>query len=222
MALAGILAVAGCSGGTGASSLFPELFSAARGSIAQKAARRTQGARPPLTRAALDQIEGAFIEATLERSGQLAYLFRSAVRRDTGPGEIVQWRTEDNVTLTLRAGLLIATRGLGGDVVSAEVPAAAGRVGPARPGARALFFRTGDLEEHRIALACDLVDLGPDPVVIVERRHPTRHLRETCTSEDGGQVQNEYWIDSRAGIVWQSVQWAGPHVGYLRLRQLTQ
>lgn len=221
-AVLGLVALAGCSGGTGTSSLFSELFDAGRGSIAKGAAKRAQGARPPLTRAALATVEGAFIEVTLERSGQLAYLFRSASRRDADPGEIVQWRTEDNVTVTFRAGMLIATRGLGGDVISAEVPVAEGVTGPARPGARALFVRTGDLEEHRVSLACDLADLGAKTIEIVERAHPVRHLRETCVAEGEGEVQNEYWVDSRDGIVWQSVQWAGPHVGYLRIRQLTR
>ncbi len=218
----GLSVLAGCSGGTGATPLFPEVFQAARGAIAQGAAKRAQSKRPPLTRAALGTVEGAFIEVTLERSGQLAYLFRSAVLQDANPGAVVQWRTEDNVTVTMRAGMVIATRGLGGDLVSAHVPAATGTLGPARSGERALFVRTGDLAEHRISLACDLGDLGAETIEIVERAHATRHLRETCEAEGGGRVENEYWIDSRAGIVWQSVQWAGPHVGYLRIRRLTQ
>lgn len=222
LALVALTALAGCSGGTGATPLFPEVFQAARGAIAQGKARRAQAGRPPLTRAALGTVQGAFIEVTLERSGQLAYLFRSAVLRDGGPGEIVQWRTEDNVTVTMRAGMITATRGLGGDLISAEVPAEPGIFGPARGGARAYFVRTGDLEEARVSLACDLADLGPETIEIVELSHATRHLRETCEDAGGGRVQNDYWVDSRRNITWKSVQWAGPHVGYLRIRRLTE
>jgi hypothetical protein len=72
-----------------------------------------------------------------------------------------------------------------------------------------------------LALACDRQDLGPEAVTIVEIAHPARHLRETCTSSDGGSVVNDYWVDPQRRIVWQSRQWAGPVIGYIRTRRLT-
>ena len=51
--------------------------------------------------------------------------------------------------------------------------------------------------------------------------HPTTHMRETCVTADGGRITNDYWVDTRAGLVWQSQQWAGPHVGYVKMRRLT-
>jgi len=69
-------------------------------------------------------------------------------------------------------------------------------------------------------MACSLQDLGPAPVEIVEVTYATRHLQERCEAA-GSVVVNDYWVDSRSGRVWQSRQWAGPTIGYLRLRQLT-
>ena len=54
---------------------------------------------------------------------------------------------------------------------------------------------------------------------IVELKFNTRHLQEQC-SNALGQVTNDYWVDSQDGTVRQSRQWAGPYIGYLRLRRL--
>jgi hypothetical protein len=213
------LALSGCSGGTGTQPLFPQLAAATLSTITTKRAQRAE--RPALTRAVLDTLDGSFMEVTLERSGILAYLFVSVVRQDDLPGQIVQWRTEDNITLTTRNDVLIATRGFGGDMMSSAVQVADGVPGPASGGEKLHMIRTGDLEEVPLVLACDLENLGPEPIEIVELVHPTTHMRETCLAPDGGRVTNDYWVDSRAGIVWQSVQWAGPHVGYVKMRRLT-
>lgn len=216
-ALALLLALSGCSGGTRSDPLYPQILAAAQTTLTQGRAQRAAAARPPLTRAVLDEIEGSYIEVTLERSGLFAYLFVSTTR----PGGVVQWRTEDDVTLTMRQGVLIATRGLGGDLVSSAVATAPDRLGPAGGGERVMFIRTGDLEERRLGLACALQDLGPATITIVEQAQATRHLQERCTTPDGGEIVNDYWTDARQGLVWQSRQWAGPHIGYLRIRRLT-
>ena len=138
------------------------------------------------------------------------------------PGLVVQWRSEDDVTLTMRNGVLIATRGLGGGVVSASARVEGDRPGPASGGARQLDIRAGDLDIRHVEFLCDLDDLGPERVVIVERAQATRHLRETCMAAGGGRVVNDYWIDSGGSdVVWQSRQWAGPEIGYIRTRRLT-
>ena len=218
-AVALMLGLAGCNGGTGSQPLFPQLAAAAVSTI--KMGRTQRAERPPLTRAALDTLDGSFMEVTLERQDILAYLFVSAVRQDDLPGQVVQWRTEDNITLTTRNGVLISTRGFGGDMMSSAVQVADGVTGPASGGEKVHMIRTGDLEEVALVLACDLENLGPAPVEIVEVVHPTTHMRETCVTADGGRITNDYWVDPRAGLVWQSQQWAGPHVGYVRTRRLT-
>ncbi|MFT7592945.1 MAG: hypothetical protein ACI8R4_000256 [Paracoccaceae bacterium] len=231
--VAGVLSggLAGCSGGNDSPSLELEVINAGRGLIGNKLAARSAPPRPPLTRAALDTLEGSFLEVTVERRDQLAYLYVSAQRRDGNPGLITVWRTDDDATLTMRNGVLIATRGMGGDILSSLVQVSGTTPGPTSGGERVQYIRAQDNKERRLALVCDLDDLGPETIVIVEQRHPTRHLRETCTdsgTESGAEtgvrdtVVNEYWIDSRNQLIWQSRQWAGPDIGYLRTRRLTQ
>lgn len=218
-----VLLLAGCSSNQEAPSVYETVAIAGVARAAQT--RATRVARPPLTRALLDTLEGSYLEVTLERRDQLAYLQILSERVDDTPGRITVWRTDDNITLAMRNGVLINTRGLGGDLLSSTVNVAEGVPGPAGGGARVYVLSTRDAKQQSLAMACDLTDLGATPLTIVERAHPVRHLREVCISapETGlpGRVTNEYWVDSRSGIVWQSIQWAGPNIGYLRTRRLT-
>lgn len=217
--LAGLgLVLAACSGGTDRPAGNLQVLNAARQQVAEARAPETE--RPPLTRAVLDPLEGAFLEATVENTGALAYLFVQLRRTDDLPGEIVVWRTEDDVTLAARNGALIATRGLGGDLLSTSVETA-GAPGPVASGQKVMHIRARDNQAVPITLACEVADMGPETIVIVERAHPTRHLRERCEGA-GGTVVNDYWTDPRSGLVWQSRQWAGPTIGYIRTRQLTE
>ena len=223
-----LLALAACGGGNEVTPLEVQVLEAGKARF-----QRLRGGRPAplpqLTRAFLETVDQPYIEVTLERREQQAYLLIADRRRDGLPGELVTWRTGDNVTLTMRNGLLVATRGLGGNVMSADVRVADGRQGPASGGAHVLMVRAHDNHELRMALACELEDLGPETIIIVERAHATRHLQQRCERvlQDGepgrgGSVVNDYWVDSTGGPVWQSRQWVGPEIGYLRIRRLTR
>lgn len=223
-----LLALAACGGGNEVAPLELQVLQAGKARLQQLRASKP-AALPQLSRAFLDTVDQPYIEVTLERRDQTAYLLIADHRRDDLPGELVTWRTGDNVTLTTRAGVLVATRGLGGNVMSGEVQVADGQPGPVSGGAHVLMVRAHDNKELRMALACDLEDLGPETIIIVERAHATRHLRQRCErvlqGEEpgrGGVVVNDYWVDSKAGLIWQSRQWAGPGIGYLRMRRLTR
>lgn len=229
LVILGLLALAGCTRGTdnsgerGDAQLQLEIFKAGRAAIAAARAPKT----PELTRAVLDGVEGALLEVTLERRDQRAYLYVEAQHRDAYPGQIVVWRTGDNVTLMMRSGVLFASRGLGGDILSGTVQVANGVPGPSGGGEKSFDIRVHDNKALHLSLTCEVADLGPETVQIIGHDHSTRHLRETCEggkTSDGtsGVVVNDYWVDRRAGLVWQSRQWAGPEVGYLRIRQVNR
>lgn len=178
---------------------------------------------PParLSRALLDRQTQAYIEVVIENREAKAYLTRPLTRSGPRPGQIEVWRTQDNVSIALRQGMLIATRGLGNGLLSADVPAADGVAGPARGGARSYVLRARGNGQLRLEMACRLQDLGPERIEIVELSFATRHLQEHC-SGGGGSIVNDYWIGTGGGQgrVWQSRQWAGPETGYLQIRQL--
>ncbi|NVK12647.1 MAG: YjbF family lipoprotein [Rhodobacteraceae bacterium] len=191
--------------------------------VGEQISRRRKPAPPAatLTRALLDQQPQNYIEVAIENRDAKAYLTRVLERRDSHPGTIEVWRTQDNVSLAFRQGMVIATRGLGGGLLSAEVPAAEGVGGPARGGARRYTLRADGNGQRVVNMACRLHDLGPETVEIVEITRSVRHLQEYCEGA-GGVVVNDYWVDSRPGraLVWQSRQWAGAETGYVRIRHL--
>lgn len=224
--LAGLaaLVLASCTEGPDSETAITVSLSAV-GQAVRSATAAPAGQRPPLTRAALNTLDGEFLEAEIEKSGAKDFLFVAADRRDDRPGRIVVWRTGNDVTLAVRDGVLIATRGLGNDVLSsdADVMVSALRRRATTTGARRYRFSGLDNKAVALEMACAIENLGRETVIIVERRHVTDHLRETCESGGprGGRVVNDYWIDSAGSTVWASRQWAGPNIGYVKMHQLT-
>lgn len=219
LALLGFAVLAACAKGPESKPLEVEMIQTIREQIALRRAPKQE--RPPLTRALLDTIDSPYIEVTLEESGVFAYLQPQLTHRDDAPGEVVVWLSEDRATFSLRDGILMATRGMRGDLLSASTLARAGGLqGPEGQGPRRYDLRLGDHESRQLTLACAVQDLGAKPLEIVEVTYATRHLQETCEGESG-RIVNDFWVDSRTGRVWQSRQWAGPQIGYIRIRQLT-
>lgn len=215
------LGLAACTGGTATPTTEVQILQAGRENIARRTAEKQE--RPPLTRAALSTVEVSAMEVIIEHTETEAYVFLDDTLRDSSPGLIRVWRSQDGAQISTRNGIIINTRGLGGDVMSAEVPVSSDGAGPSHSGAQTLQVRAGANTVWPAALTCDLVDLGPRTIEIVELQYATRHLRQTCeahANETQGVVINDYWVDSGRGIVWQSRQWAGPQLGYIRLRRL--
>lgn len=214
-----VLVLLGCASGKEEVPLQVEIFNASRSIISDRTSK--DDARPVVTRADLDQIQGSFMEVTIERQDIVGYVGIGTERRDDQPGKITVWRTEDDVSLAMRNGVLIATRGMGGDVISSSVQVSDTTLGPSAGGEHVQVIRDGDDNAVRLSLACELVDFGSETITIIERQYPTRHLQQRCQG-GGGSVVNDYWVDSRAGLIWQSRQWAGPYIGYMRIRRLTR
>lgn len=214
-ALLPVLILAGCSGGNEAAPLEVELIRTGQSIVS--GIGKPAPAAPPLTRALLDTVEEPVLEVTLERKNLTAFLTLDAGGRDDRGVSV--WRTTDNVTLSTRNGILVATRGLGGDLLSSTVQVAGRQPGPASGGAHVQMIRSLDARQVRLPMVCELADLGPETIEIVERNHPTRRLQQRCAG-GGGTIVNDYWVDPGAGLVWQSRQWAGPHIGYMRFRRL--
>lgn len=223
LAGAGGMILTACAGGNTIAPTEVQIFEAGRANIARRTAPKQE--RPALTRAALNTVEVPAIEVVIEHTDLLAYVFLDKTLRDDSPGEVQVWRSEDAAQLAFRNGVLINTRGLGGDVMSAQVPVSGTSAGPSRSGAHVLQVRAGANTVWPADMTCDLVDLGPVTIEIVERRHATRHLRQNCEARAGqttGVVVNDYWVDPGRNIIWQSRQWAGPQLGYMRLRRLVE
>lgn len=219
--LAAALVLAGCNRGNDAAPVQLQLARASGGLVKSIFGGRKAQARPEPTRAQLEATGESIISLVAERREMQAYLYMADRHRDDLPGVLETWRTTDEgASLTLRDGVLVTTRGFGGDLLSTSVELQDGHLGPL-PGAVVQQIRVSDNRKRALYLSCDMADLGPEPVVILGKTHATRHLQQRCEG-GGGRVVNDFWTDARAGMIWQSRQWAGPEVGYLRVQRVTK
>lgn len=169
-----------------------------------------------LTRAELDTLGQTVLRAQIPDMRLAAVLLLS---QDRAPYSI--WRTPDNVTLQLRSGMIIGSRGVGADLVSVEDPhmiaVLEGRAGPgtARRVNRAF---NGLNETVATEFSCVIEDRGATSVTVASLSYPVRHLRQICTSPNENFV-NEYWQQGRT--VWKSRQWFNSRLGYMTVERIT-
>lgn len=129
------------------------------------------------------------------------------------------WAAMDGVSVTLDRGVIVATRGLGDDIMGSDVSevvhALRQRGGSAT---RLVDFLDGNDQIVRRAYICDISAGADETVTIIGRSYRTTVMTEQCRSATDS-FENTYWMD-RNGGVWQSRQWVSPLVGFLDHQQL--
>jgi outer membrane murein-binding lipoprotein Lpp len=170
--------------------------------------------RPQFSRAAIEETGQEFVLASVPQRGVAALLQRAG---ENGPE--VTWLTEDGVSVTYENGFLVATRGLGPDLMAADVSGVAAAVAAGGGAATRIHeYLDGNDQMVRHEYACRVERTGAERITIYERSHSTEKYEETCRR--GGQTfANTYWVDAR-GVVWKSRQLISPPVGYLDSERL--
>ncbi|QYK42362.1 MAG: YjbF family lipoprotein [Paracoccaceae bacterium] len=180
----------------------------------------TRGAAPRvdlspsrLTRAQIASITVPADLVTLEKAGVSAVVVRTGLN-----GGVETWSSPDDRTISVRDGVIVATRGLGADLMAARVPGVAQL---AAGGSWERLHTTLNGEDQAVITrySCTASSAGPARIVVVERAYETRLVRESC--EGGGtRFVNEYWLQGGAKLR-QSRQWIGHTVGYVAIRRLS-
>ena len=129
------------------------------------------------------------------------------------------WLSPDGISVTFENGILVATRGLGPDLMAAE---ASGLNAALRQGAgeytRTHEYLDGNDQIVRQSYVCRVTRAGSETITVVERRYDTVKYAENCSS--GGQsFENLYWRDE-SGVTRKSRQLVSPPVGYLDSERL--
>jgi hypothetical protein len=170
---------------------------------------------PPIPLAALDQIGKPLLFAGVPRE-QVWSVFAQLQTR----GPLVTWGSSDGATLTLRDGVVTASRGLGDDLTSAVVPSAAAIAAGQGTVRRVHYSYQGGDREVPMRYTCALSSAGTETLTVVGLQHRVRRVVEACEGE-GPAFRNQYWFQD-GGKLRQSKQWLGETVGYLELVVLSR
>ncbi|MEO0667630.1 MAG: YjbF family lipoprotein [Pseudomonadota bacterium] len=177
---------------------------------------------PNVTRALLDGLTVPSLEVTVPERDGLAYLVPLISRTEANLGPLDTWTTVDGSQLTLRSGVIVATRGLGDDVTSTDrrgsIAFVTGRSGTNWP--MRLDIQTSADGVIRQDFDCSGRHNGQVTLEIIELTYPVESLSEICTDGRGNRIENQYFVDTRDGTVWQTRQWAGEKIGYMDTRIL--
>lgn len=134
---------------------------------------------------------------------------------------VTSWAGRDDVGLSMvEPGLIISTRGYGGDILSADIRQVLTALHQpfGATATRTFRFLDGSDQEYARSYFCEFETVGEQRIEIVEEIHQTVHLTERCEATDHG-FENHYWIDAN-GLIWRSVQFAGSYIGYLHVERL--
>lgn len=167
------------------------------------------------SRAEIDARRGALLYAALPGAGAEALL--TPVARNAGT---VTWLTGDGVTLTTRNGLIVASRGLGDDLMSADVSGVFPALEDGGPGRRIHYRLDGDNRTRATEFDCKVTGEGTERVEIAGRAVEAIRVAESCRG-GGESFVNRYWISAQGRIV-QSEQWLTPGVGAVTTRRLDE
>lgn len=158
-----------------------------------------------IARAALERLQEPVTLAVLEDANAVAAM----VPYGENAG-VVTWTTIDSQTISLSGPRVVATRGLGADLMALENP------GGARP---VYHFLDAANDAYRVAPVCRATEDARERITLTSGEVvETRRVVETCKGDDAS-FTNLYWYES-GGQVRRSRQWLGPKTGYVILDRL--
>jgi hypothetical protein len=191
----------------------PSPVGAAVGGIAKATLSSITGKKPvaaapaPVARADIEKYGIPILRAVIPARGADALLTISDDK-----GSVVTWRTTDGVTFSMREGVLIQTRGLGPDLMSAQAPSAAQLRTEGGTHQRVYFFLGEDDQTTRRTYDCTVTGAGAEEIEIFARAHTVEKFTETCSrSQDS--ITNTFWFEGQT--IRKSKQLASRGLGFI-------
>lgn len=176
-----------------ASPLVQAVSAVAKSTLARGAAKRGGGsaaaAAEPVTRADLEKLGAPILRVVVSARAVDTLVTPSDVK-----GDVITWSSSSGSTFTLRDGVLIQTRGLGPDLMSAQAPTVAQLLTQGGTHQRVYYFLGPDDQGTRRSYDCTVAIEGKTTIEILEKSHTVTHVIETC-SRPQGSISNEFWIE---------------------------
>lgn len=190
-----------------------------------KAALGRQAAPAPAPTQAPDPATVAASRKMLEEAGTPLYIVQNP---DLGllayfgqygrNGDVETWATPDFTSISLRDGMVVATRGLGSDIMSAKAPATAEVAGGTGMTRRSYYYIDAADQTQRFDYGCILSDKGREKVTLIGKEYDLRRVDESCSGQQGSFV-NSYWFEGEAKLR-QSSQHLVPGIANLLLQRI--
>lgn len=187
---------------------------------------RDRGPLPKTVVSAADyaKITVPLVQVNPEVRGGSDFLQRVAVRSDSSLGRVEVWESSDGAQIFLRDGVVVGSRGIGGDIIAATASSTLNALKRQSNGSglRNFVVSDGDVTTTEYKFRCDVENLGGEEISVSSQVFVSVHMQETCRIEGGEPrvIRNDYWVDKPSGFVRKSRQWMGPRVGYFELLSL--
>lgn len=221
--VAGILA--GCSSSSGTDtgpSVASEVFSAGKQLVAARRDGVPQAVTP--SREVIAGLREPVLQINPELAGGSDFLRLAVSRNDSGVGTVEVWNSSVMAHVFLRNGVLVGTRGVGGDIISADanetIRALQSRTD--RSSTRRYTISDGDVTTTDYQFRCVLRNQGSENITVAYQVFETTRMRESCVGvpRQDQRITNDYWVERATGVVRQSRQWVGPRIGYFNFKLL--
>ena len=190
LAIAATMALFGCGSDQSANDYQP-LFKGA-------AAALNSPAQPLET---VDPAAAAALRAVLQQDGQPIYLVAAPALNYLDlmapygqNADVTTWASAHYESISLRQGMLIATRGFGQDLMSSAGPSVAQIAAGHGTTQRRYLYLDGADQTATLDFSCDLWSEGNTSITILARSYATRKVVETCVGPTGA-FRNEFWFD---------------------------
>ena len=220
LALAGFAWLAACTNdpeGNQSLGMTRTLFEELRGRLAKGGAAGKAATPDPeaLAASAMRSFKGPIVLAQIVNTGGLFALGEYGRN-----GDVQTFSTPTEETLVLRRGILIASRGLGDDLMSSETSTVAALVLSRGEGSARHVYRFLDGEgiERPLPMDCDIRRQGDTALRFAGTDYRTTEMVESCR-HNGTEITNRYWVTS-GGLIALSQQWISPRMGYVTIQRV--
>ena len=133
-------------------------------------------------------------------------------------GSRITWVSAEAISVTLEDGVVIATRGLGGDLMGTEAPVKGAGFRIASNYLRTHDFLNGLGQIVHREFRCETFFWKDETLEISARSYETKAYREVCEGEQN-RFTNTYWLTPN-GTIQQTRQWISPEVGHIGYQRL--
>lgn len=177
---------------------------------------RSEPEPSPVFLGALQTGAPQIIAAIESRPEAIALFVNQTVSDASGVGT---WVGPDGSQLMFDQGVLVGSRGFGGDVLASDASQSRALVQSLGSGYATRLMTLIDGQDRAVtrAFKCSVTPGGPASVTIGTQQVAARTATENCRG-DATSFRNFYWVVPGSGEIIQSSQWAGQVTGKISLR----